>query len=86
MHISISNMEYGNLRTKTFLDFAPSDRAMDEILCGHTEEDKAFFLKHLSEDSRMMTFIWFTDYTDDRKLINAINKEFREEYEAIHNE
>ena len=83
MNISQIYMEYGNLRTKTFLDFVPSDRAKDEILCGHTEADKASFLEHLNEDSRMLTFIWFTDY---RKLINAINREFRDEYDAIHNE
>lgn len=79
-------MEYGNLRTKTFLDFAPSDRAMDNILGGHTEEDKAFFLKHLDEHFRMMSFVCFKDYTDDKELIKAINREFRDEYDAVHNE
>ena len=86
MKISQIYMEYGNLRTKTFLDFAPSDRAMDNILGGHTEEDKAFFLKHLDEHFRMMSFVCFKDYTDDKELIKAINREFRDEYDAVHNE
>lgn len=79
-------MEYGNLRTKTFLDFAPSDRAMDNILGGHTEEDKALFLKYLDGHSRMMTFMCFTDYTSDKELVKAINREFGNEYDAVHNE
>ena len=87
MHISISNMEYGNLRTKTFLDFAPSDRAMDDIIGGHGEEDKAFFIQHLDEqNNRVSSFMEFTDYTDDKKLIKAIRQEFEKEWESMFNE
>lgn len=33
-----------------------------------------------------MSFVCFKDYTDDKELIKAINREFRDEYDAVHNE
>jgi len=78
--------KYSDLRHKTFLDFAPMDEALDEIICGHSEEDKEFFLSNLEENSRMMTFMAFTDFTDDKELVRAIEDCFREEYNSIFNE
>lgn len=88
-------MDYGNLqlRSKSFLDFTTDPVVLDEILGGHSEADKADFMLSLSPDNapvseqnRAMTFMYFADLCGDKKLAQAIEKEFGEEWRAIHNE
>lgn len=88
-------MDYGNLqlRSKSFLDFTTDPAVLDEILGGHSEADKADFMLSLSPDNapvseqnRAMTFMYFADLCGDKKLAQAIEKEFGEEWRAIHNE
>lgn len=88
-------MDYGNLqlRSKSFLDFTTDPAVLDEILGGHSEADKADFMLSLSPDNapvseqnRAMTFMYFADLCGDKKLAQAIEKEFGEEWWAIHNE
>lgn len=88
-------MDYNNLqlRNKTFLDFKPTNAALDEIIGGHAKSDKEFFLRSVSpenapasEDNRVMTFMAFAEICDDEKLAAAIRAEFAAEYNAIFNE
>lgn len=80
-------MDYGNLqlRSKSFLDFTSDPAILDEILGGHSEADKDYFLRHVDQD-RAMTFMYFADFCEDKKLAQAIEKEFGAECRAVHNE
>ena len=80
-------MDYGNLqlRSKSFLDFTTDPAVLDEILGGHSKADKDDFLRHVDQD-RAMTFMYFADLCGDKKLAQAIEKEFGEEWRAIPNE
>lgn len=73
------------LRKKTFLDFNPSDEALDEILGGHEQSDKDLFLSCLDEHSRFMTYDSFIDYAD-KELAKAIEQEYAEEIASFYNE
>lgn len=80
-------MDYGNLqlRSKSFLDFTTDPAILDEILGGHSEADKEEFLRHVDQN-RATTFMYFADFCEDKKLAQAIEQEFNEEWQAIHNE
>ena len=67
------------------VDFTTDPAVLDEILGGHSEADKDDFLRHVDQD-RAMTFMYFADLCGDKKLAQAIEKEFGEEWRAIHNE
>lgn len=41
--------KYIDLKDKTILDFNPSDDALDEIIGGHTQEDKEQYLRGLED-------------------------------------
>ncbi|MEG1644572.1 MAG: hypothetical protein RR279_01875 [Alistipes sp.] len=73
-------MNYSDLklRSKTFLDFT-TDEAVIEKIVG----DKEFFIAHLTERNRAGTFLFFSDYTSDKKLAKAICKEFKAELECL---
>lgn len=87
-------MDYDNLqlRSKSFLDFTNDPAILNEILGGHSKADKEEFLQALNldnsvgEQTRAMTFMYFTDFCEDEKLAQAIEKEFSKEWQAIHNE
>lgn len=85
-----SDNKYSDLRSKTFLNFSPSNEALDEILGGHSKEDVELFMSCVaSEDMvqfRMITFMDFTAFTKDKQLKEAIEKEFGAEHELIFNE
>ena len=76
-------MNYADLqlRGKTFLDFTTDEAVIEEIV-----GDKEFFLAHVTEENRAMTFMHFTDYCRDKKLVSAIEAEFGKEYDSIRNE
>lgn len=80
-------MDYGNLqlRSKSFLDFTTDPAILDEILGGHDKADKEEFLQFV-EQNRALTFMAFTDFCKDEKLVKAIKDEFNNEYQAIFNE
>ena len=80
-------MDYGNLqlRTKSFLDFTTDPAILDEILGGHSKVDKEEFMRRIEQD-RAMTFMYFTDFCKDKKLVQAIEKEFGAEWQSVHNE
>ena len=85
--------KYLNLYNKTFLDFQPSQEALDSILVGgetdeayrrnYLQDDIDYFLEEVETDSerRAYSFVEFMDYTDDEKLKAAIKDQFREAYE-----
>lgn len=74
-----------DLRHKTFLDFNPSDEALDEILCGHDQSDKDFFLSNLNDEYRFSTYTSFTDFASP-ELAKAIREEYAEELLSLFNE
>lgn len=74
------------LRERTFLDFTDDEAIIGEILGGHDPADKEFFLSHISETSRAVSFIEFSDLCGDEKLAKAIMSEFEEEYRTTFNE
>ncbi len=76
-------MDYANLqlRSKTFLDFT-TDKAVIEEIVG----DKEFFLAHVTDQNRVVTFMDFAEMCKDKQLAKAIMAEFGEEYRAIFNE
>lgn len=76
-------MNYSDLqlRSKTFLDFTTDKAVIDEII-----GDKEFFLSHIDDYSRMMTYVEFSELTSDKKLSQAIMQEFGLEYNSIFNE
>lgn len=74
-----------DLRHKTFLDFNPSNEALDEILGGHEQSDKDSFLSCLEEESRFTTYRWFIDFASP-ELAKAIRKEYDKELLALYNE
>ncbi|MBQ7683151.1 MAG: hypothetical protein IJT48_01575 [Bacteroidaceae bacterium] len=96
------NEKYTDLRHKTLLDFNPSEEALDEILCGHTQADIDIFLGAIADKTpygcgnfedtpsgeveRMLSFMSFIDFIQDKDLIEAIEREFGKEYELLHNE
>lgn len=76
-------MNYSDLqlRSKTFLDFT-TDRVIIEEVVG----DKEFFLTHITEENRARTFILFSELTPDKKLAEAICKEFQTELDSLFSE
>lgn len=81
-------LDYDNLklRERTFLDFTDDPAILDEILGGHSQDDKEIFLSNISDTSRAVSFIEFSDLCDDKNLAKAIEVEFEEEYHATFNE
>lgn len=87
-------MDYDNLqlRSKTFLDFTDDPAVLDEIIGGHSKADKEAFLSAFVPENgsreleRAMTFMAFTDFCKDEKLVEAITFEFEEEYRSVFNE
>lgn len=73
-------MNYSDLqlRSKTFLDFTTDEAVIEEIV-----GDKELFLTHLTEKNRARTFLFFSDYTSDKQLADAICKEFKAELECL---
>jgi hypothetical protein len=76
-------MDYSNLqlRSKTFLDFTDDRAVIDEII-----GDREFFLAHVTDENRVLTFMEFTDFCKDKRLVDAIESEFADDYSAIMNE
>jgi hypothetical protein len=76
-------MDYDNLdlRNKTILDFTDDESIITEIV-----GDKEFFLSHITEHWRAMSFIYYAEHIQDNKFINAVRKEFEPEFTAFHNE
>lgn len=81
-------LDYDNLklRERTFLDFTDDPAILDEILGGHSQADKEIFLSNISDTSRAVSFIEFSDLCDDKKLAKVIMSEFKEEYHTTFNE
>jgi hypothetical protein len=79
-------MDYDNLqlRSKTFLDFTDDEEIIEEIV--GDKDDREFFLTHVNEYSRSRTFIFFADFTPDKKLAAAIKKEFDRELRHMFDE
>ena len=88
--------KYQNLRSKTFLDFQPSQEALVNFfggagLLGHEDLPSYLqgeiddFLEEIEIDPqterRAYSFVEFMDYTDDNVLKEAIKDQFRETYE-----
>lgn len=73
-------MDYSSLqlRSKTFLDFT-TDKAVIEEVIG----DKEFFLSHVTEENRALTYLFFSELTPDKKLAAAICKEFQSELDSL---
>ncbi len=67
-----------NLRQKTFLDFTTDERIIAEII-----GDKEFFLSHITDENRAITFLEFADLTPDTKLAKTIRKEFAPELAVL---
>ncbi|AGB29739.1 hypothetical protein Prede_2596 [Prevotella dentalis DSM 3688] len=80
-------MDYSKLelRKKTFLDFNPSDEALDEIIGGHEQSDIDLFLSCLDEHNRFISYDSFIDFAD-KELARAIEQEFAEEIASFYNE
>lgn len=82
-------LDYDNLklRERTFLDFTDDPAILDEILGGHAPADKERFLRGgIDDQCRVVTFMEFTDFCKDKRLVDAIEAEFGDEYQAIFNE
>ena len=85
--------KYQNLHNKTFLDFQPSQEALEKIFSAtgldgeelreYLQEEIADFLDDVKNDPkrRAYSFVEFMDYTDDNVLKEAIKDQFRDTYE-----
>lgn len=76
-------MDYNNLdlRNQTFLDYTDDEKLIEELI-----SDKDFFLSHLSEHSRAMSWIDYAEAIKDEKLIALVEKEFKTVFDNFFNE
>lgn len=75
-----------NLRERTFLDFTDDKEIIATIIGNDSRDSINSFLSHITEYERVQTFIDFADYTPDKRLSNAIKKEFKDEIETLFDE
>lgn len=74
-------MNYKDLRKKTILDFT-SDAEIIEELIG----DPKLFIENLTEESRALSFIYYAEHINNKKMIEAVEKEFSDELSKFFNE
>mgnify|MGYP001325776253 FL=1 len=74
-------MNYKDLRKKTILDFT-SDAEIIEELIG----DPKLFIENLTEQSRALSFIYYAERINNKKMIEAVEKEFSDELPKFFNE
>lgn len=74
-------MNYKDLRKKTILDFT-SDAEIIEELIG----DPKLFIENLTEQSRAFSLIDYAEYTENKEMAKAVNKEFEKEFSEFFNE
>ena len=78
------NNDYSNLIDKTFLDFNPSDEAIDYVLSGgedkHTQEDIDDYLEIIESGVglryRVIGFSFFAAFTKNAELLKATQEQF----------
>ena len=77
-------MDYSNLKSKTIFDFCDDEEMLDDQIIISKEE----YLKQIKEyplyDAR--TLIEFAELTNNKKLLQAVKSQYKEELEAENNE
>ena len=69
-------MKYLELRNKTIFDIGADIKSINQIV---PLEDKDFFIEHITDIGRALTFLELAELTDDRELETATREQFREE-------
>ena len=76
-------MNYTDLRNKTIFDFTNDIAILEELV---STTDKETYLKGLTPEGRAFGLIDYAEYTDNKELLEAVEKEFETELAAFFNE
>lgn len=72
-----------DLRNKTIFDFTDDIKILEELV---STTDKETYLKGLTAEGRAFGLIDYAEYTDNKELLEAVEKEFETELAAFFNE